>query len=474
MPIALRIENGKLYFNSSNVASADNIKEGWNTLTFDLGLTKETASLSVNGETAIAVPLRMDCDDYINYINIGNNSATAIYLDEFLVVSETTVDLSTDDADQKAADKVIALIKAIKNGDDTSAIKAASEAFDKLTLAQQDLVNMRVMANNGKSGLDGMVNYYEILRMYEDGDLITEKLIDEIGTVDQACGSRLIKAEEAYKSLTAAQKKKVDNYGELVLARKRYDRIMSHKAVSDAMLAEEVQALIDTIILANPMRYEDKIEAARKAYSSLTADQMALVTNGAKLMEAEVKLRVQKEAFTKKSLASLQILIDSLGDVVLYDLALIEGIRMKVNSLTSEQRQTLDDHKLIEAEQKLSDMKFGIDKRTLAQYRLEGVIALIDSIGQITVEKKGLIDAIRYSYDKLTTRQQEEVENYSDLLLAENKVQTLLQLSDLVPNTGDNIPTVAAATPVWMPMMLSSILALAVLMFFYFKKRNYR
>ena len=240
------------------------------------------------------------------------------------------------------------------------------------------------------------------------------------------------------------------------------------------MAAEEVQELIDTIILANPMRYEDKIEAARKVYSSLTADQMALVTNGAKLMEAEVKLRVQKEAFTKKSLASLQILLDSLGDVDLYDLALIEGIRMKVNSLTPEQRQTLDDHKLIEAEQKLSDMKFGIDKRTLAQYRLEGVIALIDSIGQITVEKKGLIDAIRYSYDKLTTRQQEEVENYSDLLLAENKVQTLLQLSDLVPNTGDNIPTVAAATPVWMPMMLSSILALAVLMFFYFKKRNYR
>jgi len=474
VPIALRIENGKLYFNSSNVASADNIKEGWNTLTFDLGLTKETASLRVNGETAIAVPLRMDCDDYINYINIGNNSATAIYLDEFLVISETTVDLSTDDADQKAADKVIALIKAIKNGDDTSAIKAASEAFDKLTLAQQDLVNMRVMANNGKSGLDGMVNYYELLRMYEDGDLITEKLIDEIGTVDQACGSRLIKAEEAYKSLTAAQKKKVDNYGTLRLARLRYDRIMSHKAFADAEAAEKVQEMIDAILLTNPMRYEKQITAARKAYNALSAEQMALVTNSKKLSEAEIKLAAQKKEFTRRSLASLQQLIDSLGDVDLYDLALVEGIRMKINSLTSEQKQTLNDRKLIEAEQKLAELKFGVNKKTLAQYRLEGVIKLIDSIGQVTMEKKGLIDAIRYSYDKLTVKQQEQVLNYTEFVKAEAMITSLLQLADTVPNTGDNNATATASHDYLMPMMLFSTLALAALVIFYFKKRNFR
>ena len=119
-------------------------------------------------------------------------------------------------------------------------------------------------------------------------------------------------------------------------------------------------------------------------------------------------------------------------------------------------------------------MKRGVDKRTLAQYRLEGVIKLIDSIGQVTIEKKGLIDAIRYSYDKLTTEQKELVLNYSEFVTAESLVQTLLQLADTIPNTGDNNATATASHDYLMPMMLFSTLALAALVIFYFKKRNFR
>ena len=473
VPIAFRVEDGKVYFNSSTTASADGIKEGWNTLVFNLGLSDGEATLSINGGKAVDIPLKMDFDDYINYINIAAMHGTTVYVDEFMVISETVTDLSTDEADQKAADKVIALIKAIKNAGDTAAIKAAREAFDKLTLAQQDLVNRRVLANNGKSGLDGMINYYEVLRMYEDGDLITEKLINEIGTVDENSGEKLEAAEAAYKQLTYAQKQKVDNYGTLRLARLRYDRIMAHKAVADANAAKEVQEMIDAILLANPMRYETKIAAARKAYNKLSADQMALVDNR-NLAEGEKKLKEQKEEFTRKSLVSLQKLIDTLDNVGLRDLALVEGIRMKINSLTSEQKQTLDDRKLVMAEQKLGELKTGVDKKVLNQYRLEGVIRLINSIGQVTPEKKGLIDAIRNSYNKLTVEQQELVTNYTELVKAEALVTTQLQIADLVPNTSDNTPTAIASTPVMMPMMLFGILALAVLVVLYFKKRNYR
>mgnify|MGYP003309483827 CR=1 FL=1 len=82
-------------------------------------------------------------------------------------------------------------------GDDTAAIKAAREAFDKLTQAQQDLVDMRVLANNGKSGLDGMINYYDELRLAEDGDLIVEKMIREImDKFGEALPARLTLAEQ--------------------------------------------------------------------------------------------------------------------------------------------------------------------------------------------------------------------------------------------------------------------------------------
>jgi len=475
VPIAFRVEGGKVYFNSSTTAAADGIKEGWNTLTFDLGLSKDEATLSINGGKAVEIPLKMDFDDYINFINIGTKTGATIYLDEFLVIDEGEPQLSTDNADQAAADKVIALIKAIKSSSDTAAIKAAREAFDKLTQAQQDLIDRRVLANNGKSGLEGMINYYEKLRMYEDGDLIVENLIDAIGTVDQNSGDKLVNAEKAYKQLSYAQKQKVDNYGTLRLARLRYDRIMSHKAVADAEAAEAVQEMIDAILLSNPMRYETQIKAARTAYNRLTADQMALVTNNSKLGEAEKLLQAQKEAFTKRSLASLQQLIDSLGnDLDLYDLALVEGIRMKFNSLSAEQRQSINDANLLAAERIMTELKKGVDKRTLAQYRLEGVIKLIDSIGQVTIEKKGLIDAIRYSYDKLTTEQKELVLNYSEFVTAESLVQSLLQLADTIPNTGDNNAATTASHDYLMPMMLFSTLALAVLVIFYFKKRNFR
>jgi len=474
VPIAFRVEGGKVYFNSSTTASADGIKEGWNTLTFDLGLTKDEASLSINGGKAVEIPLKMDFDDYINFINIGTKPGATIYLDEFLVIDEGEPQLSTNDADQAAADKVIALIKAIKDSSDTAAIKAAREAFDALTQAQQDLIDRRVLANNGKTGLDSMINYYEVLRIYEDGDLIVENLIDDIGTVDHNSRDKIEAAEKAYRKLSSAQKKLVDNYGTLRLARQRYDRIMAHKAVSDAKAVEEVQKLIDALILTNPMRYETQIKAARKAYTTLSADQMALV-NSRKLSEAEKLLQAQKEAFTKRSMASLQMYIDSLDrEVSLYDLALVEGIRMKFNSLTSEQRQSINDRKLLEAEAKLSKLKIGVDKRTLNQYRLEGVIALIDSIGQVTVEKKGLIDAIRYSYDKLTTEQKELVLNYTEFVTAESLVQSLLQLADTIPNTGDNNAAATASHDYLMPMMLFSTLALAALVIFYFKKRNFR
>jgi hypothetical protein len=314
-----------------------------------------------------------------------------------------------------------------------------------------------------------MINYYDVLRMYEDGDLIVENLINDIGTVDQNSGEKLKAAEKAYNQLSYAQKQNVDNYGTLKLARLRYDRIISHKAVSDTIAAEAVQNMIDAILLNNPMRYEKQITAARKAYSALTADQMDLVTNSNKLSEAEIKLRAQKQEFTRRSLSSLQMLIDSLGDVDLYDLALVEGMRMKINSLTSEQRQTLNDRKLIEAEQKLAELKFGVDKRTLGQFRLEGVVRSIDSLGQITIEKKGLIDAIRYSYDNLTVKQQEQVLNYTDLVKAENLVTSLLQIADTIPNTGEDTTETNA---ILMPTMLFSTMALTVLVLFYFKKRR--
>ena len=49
VPIAIRCDAGKIYFGDSTTPAAEGIKAGWNTLVFDLNLTGDKATLSVNG-----------------------------------------------------------------------------------------------------------------------------------------------------------------------------------------------------------------------------------------------------------------------------------------------------------------------------------------------------------------------------------------------------------------------------------------
>lgn len=474
VPIALRAEGGKIYFGDSTTPAADGIKEGWNTLVFDLKLTKDQATLTVNGGEAVQVPLKMDFDDYINFITIGSGKGTPIYVDEVLVVSDLQADVAVTDADKQAAAKVVELIKAIKNASNrAAAIQKARNAFDKLTQAQQDLIDARVLANNGKSGLDGMINYYEELRLYEDGELVVEQMIDEIGEVTFVSGLQIKLAEDAYKKLTSAQKAKVSNYGTLRVARLKYERIMTHKEISDNEAATLVQEMIDALILSNPLRYETKIQAARKAYKNLSPDQLYQVDTRY-LYQAELKLLEAKEVEMRRILASMQLLIDSLDNVTLEQLALVEGLRTNVSKLTAEEKAVLNDQKLVQAEKTLNVLKAGIDKKTRDEYRINGIIAYIDSIGQVTLEKKALIDAIRASYDKLTPKQQERVENIDTLVIAEATVLAQIQLTDAIPNTGDTAPGgVADKAPVFViPVMLLSMLAMAVLVIFSKKRKN--
>ena len=81
--------------------------------------------------------------------------------------------------------------------------------------------------------------------------------------------------------------------------------------------------MIDALILSNPLRYETKITAARKAYKALSADQLYLVDTR-HLYQAELKLLEAKEVETRRILASMQQLINSLDNVTLEQIALIE------------------------------------------------------------------------------------------------------------------------------------------------------
>ncbi|MBQ3147250.1 MAG: exo-alpha-sialidase [Oscillospiraceae bacterium] len=209
MPIGLRVENKKLYFNEETTSVAE-LKDGWNTLTFDLELTEDKAALTVNDANAVQIPVNIEAGDYVCYVTFGVE--TGVIVDELLVISELDPVLAVTEADRQAADAVVELIKAIEaSTDKTAAVQAAREAFDKLTQAQKDLVDVLVKGDGAP------VNYYEQLIAAENNlpvDAVIVK-INAIGTVTKDSAAAIEAARSAYDALTQEQKDMVTNYSVL-------------------------------------------------------------------------------------------------------------------------------------------------------------------------------------------------------------------------------------------------------------------
>jgi hypothetical protein len=215
MPIGLRVEGLKLYLNDQTT-SVGTLKEGWNTLSFDLKLTEDQATVAINDGNAIEIPVVAEAGDYVCYITFG--AQTGIYVDELLVTSDLEPVLAATEADQKAADEVIKLIQAVENtADKAAAVQAARAAYDKLTQVQSDLVNRRALVGNT------LVNHYELLvsleSKYAEGTAAAvEGKIAAIGEVTLASRKAIEAARAAYEKLSAEQKALVKNYKILVNA----------------------------------------------------------------------------------------------------------------------------------------------------------------------------------------------------------------------------------------------------------------
>ena len=166
MPIGLRAENGKLYLNNSYKAIGE-LKAGWNTLTFDLELLKDAATLSVNGGEPVAIDVLTEAGDYVCYITFGTQSD--IWVDEVLITSELEPVLETTSADKTAANTVVEQIKALENvAADQRQAKAEEvlAAYNELTQAQQDLIDRNVVGKRNVPVAEAMVNYYQVLTGY--------------------------------------------------------------------------------------------------------------------------------------------------------------------------------------------------------------------------------------------------------------------------------------------------------------------
>ena len=254
-------------------------------------------------------------------------------------------------ADKAAADAVIAKINAI--GEVTlekeTAIKEARAAYDALTTVQKNLVK-----NDGAlTTLEAAEATLKQLKAdKEQADAVIgwiNGLNDPI-TLAEEQGVQNIR--KRYDSLTDAQKALVTNLDKLEKAEKQLTELKA--AIADT---ESKIDAIGTVELTDACKA--KIDAARKAYTALSDEQKALVSNYETLTAAEAQY--EKLAADKAAADAVIAKISAIGKVELTAdcKAKIDAAREAYNALSDEQKELVPDEilkKLTDAESTYKDL----------------------------------------------------------------------------------------------------------------------
>ena len=291
------------------------------------------------------------------------------------------------------------------------------------------------------------------------------------------------------------------------------------KPAESTSTAKDVIDLIDKI---GAVTYTDackaKIDAARKAYDALSAEEKEKVTNYKKLTDAEDQYKKLKAADDKAKAKAVDDLISKIGTVTINSGTAINAAWNGYNKLTAEQKElvtklstlqeatrkwnqlkadeviklidkiedpvteksnasigaarkaydalTKDQKNLVTNVKKLTDAETAYAKLTASEEdkkKAQEVIDLIDKLKDVTPDSEKDIQAARKAYDALTDLQKKLVDNYDVLTAAETKfamLKTLGKVSDPYITTGDYMealgtPGVGAIGGEWMAIGLA-------------------
>ena len=228
--------------------------------------------------------------------DITPSGFTSKNYDITFVAGKLTVLVNQAAVDQAAADDAMGKITAIGevayNETSKGLIDAAREAYNALTDAQKALVtNLETLTNAETT----YANLKAAAEKAAADQLAADDVIAKITAIGEVAYNETSKglidaARNAYTALTEDQKALVNNYEVLTTAETTYANLKAaaEKAAADKAAADDVIAKINAIgEVAYTEACKNLIDAARNAYTALTEDQKALVTNLSVLTDAE-------------------------------------------------------------------------------------------------------------------------------------------------------------------------------------------
>ena len=155
-----------------------------------------------------------------------------------------------------------------------------------------------------------------------------------------------------------------------------------------------------------------KIEAAEAAYNKLSEERKAYVTNHQTLIDARAAYDRLKEETDRAEADKVTKLIDAIGEVTLESLGKIEAAEKAYADLSEEQKNYVTEEtvaKLTAARKAYDKLKQEADQEAADKAAADGVIKMIEEIGEVTLEKGPAIKAARAAYEALSKEQKELV-----------------------------------------------------------------
>lgn len=256
-----------------------------------------------------------------------------------------------------------------------------------------------------------------------DGNAVLAELaqkaaaLKEVSALTLADEAQVLEAKAFYDGLSEILKEKADADVKARIAN-AYDKIQALKA--DA-LAEAIGAVT--------LDKEAQIKAAREAYNALTDAQKALTNpeTANRLTQAEAALRgLREQAANQEKASQAESLIAAIGEVTLDKENQIKNARAAYDALTDAQKALVSPFArtaLTQAEAALQALK----DAHLGEMNAERVTALIEAIGEATLDKAQQIADARLAYDKLAQDQKDLVtpETLEKLAQAEAALEVL-------------------------------------------------
>ena len=305
--------------------------------------------------------------------------------------------------------------------------------------------------SDAKADLDKLKTSVELAadeKTQTDADAV-KALIEALGDVTLEKKESVEAARNAYDALSTDAKKLVSNYDVLVQAEKSIQTLEAKKQQEelknqmDAAAAASVSSAI-TAIGEVTLDKRGVVEAARAAYNTLTEDQKALVTNYTDLTAAEGRIaELVKEATDKAEAdkaeqerqealkAKAQPVIDAIaaiGEVTLNSEKAITAARSAYEALEAEVKEKVTNlSDLVVAEKNLALLKAEKESQDKDAAAAASVSSAITAIGEVTLDKRGVVAAARAAYDTLSDVQKSLVTNYSDLQAAESRIAALVK-----------------------------------------------